>query len=123
MSNHVGMGRQSGIGINDFDSLRQSVGDILTTPLNTRVMRRSYGSEIHELLDLPLRSGNLLRIYGATADALAKWEPRFLTETVAAVQGPTDGSIEISVTGQYLPLNEPLTIEGIIVGHNPDASP
>ena len=110
------MSRTTGRGIDDVKSLLQSIKDILTTPIGTRVMRRDYGSEIHRLLDLPLNSGNLLLIYAATADALAKWEPRFITETVAAVQGPNDGSIDITITGEYIPLGEKITIEGIVVG-------
>ncbi|MEW7978507.1 MAG: GPW/gp25 family protein [Candidatus Sedimenticola endophacoides] len=34
--------------------LRQSIIDILTTPLGTRVMRRDYGSRLFELVDAPI---------------------------------------------------------------------
>ncbi|WP_442906291.1 GPW/gp25 family protein [Janthinobacterium sp. P210006] len=54
----------------------QSVSDILTTPIGSRLMRRRYGSEVPELIDQPLNSATVLRIYAATAYAIRLWEPR-----------------------------------------------
>jgi phage baseplate assembly protein W len=33
--------------------LRQSIADILSTPVGSRVMRRAHGSRLHELAHLP----------------------------------------------------------------------
>lgn len=35
----------------ELDHIRQSVQDILTTPIGTRIMRREYGSLIYQLID------------------------------------------------------------------------
>ena len=35
-------------------SIQQSLQDIITTPIGSRVMRREYGSLIFELLDQPI---------------------------------------------------------------------
>ena len=38
---YLGMSRHSGMAIEDLDHIRQSVSDILQTPVGSRVMRRS----------------------------------------------------------------------------------
>ena len=58
------------------EHLVQSIGDLLGTPLNTRVARRAYGSEIPELIDQPQNALLRLRIFAAAAMALMRWEPR-----------------------------------------------
>jgi len=50
--------------------LRQSIRDILTTPLGSRVMRRNYGSRLFDLVDNPLNDQTLVEIFAATAEAL-----------------------------------------------------
>ncbi|KVE36755.1 GPW/gp25 family protein, partial [Burkholderia sp. TSV86] len=57
--------------------LRQSIIDILTTPVGSRVMRRDYGSRLYQLVDAPLNAETIVDLYAATAEALAAWEPRF----------------------------------------------
>jgi phage baseplate assembly protein W len=39
-----GMNRNTGRKLSGVDHLRQSIVDILTTPIGSRVMRRDYGS-------------------------------------------------------------------------------
>lgn len=71
-----GMSSQTGSAIDDIDHIRQSVRDILTTPIGSRVMRRDYGSLLPELIDRPLNGATLLQAYAATVDALVRWERR-----------------------------------------------
>lgn len=47
----LGMNAHTGQPLAGLDHLRQIIADILSTPLNTRVMRRDYGSRILELID------------------------------------------------------------------------
>jgi phage baseplate assembly protein W len=94
--------------------LRQSIRDILTTPIGTRVMRRAYGSRLYELVDAPLNRPTTLAIYAAVAEALATWEPRFELQQVAArTAGP--GRVVLDMTGLYLPNGEAVTLDGIEV--------
>ena len=102
--------------------LRQSVRDILTTPIGTRVMRREYGSRLFELVDAPLTPGTLTEIYAAAQDALRRWEPRLRVERIRATanQGGLSGGhakakILIDLEGVYLPDGEPVRLEGIAV--------
>ncbi|MBS3019175.1 hypothetical protein DJFAAGMI_01915 [Comamonas sp. PE63] len=56
--------------------ISQSITDILTTPIGSRVMRRGYGSFIPQLVDQPMTPANILRLQAATAQAIMKHEPR-----------------------------------------------
>ena len=49
-----GMSATSGKELEGLDHLKQSIIDILTTPIGSRVMRRNYGSRLFELVDKPI---------------------------------------------------------------------
>ncbi|MFZ2307531.1 MAG: GPW/gp25 family protein [Rhodoferax sp.] len=70
------MNRTNGLSIVDKEHIRQSVGDILTTPIGSRVMRRSYGSLVPELIDHPDNQVTQIRLFAAVASSLMRWEPR-----------------------------------------------
>lgn len=94
--------------------LRQSIRDILTTPIGSRVMRREYGSRLPELVDAPMNAETITDLYAATADALLTWEPRFALTNVS-IASAAAGSIELTLTGQYLPDGKAVTLNGIKV--------
>lgn len=107
----IGMHAHTGKPLGGIDHLRQSVLDILTTPLGSRVMRREYGSRLFELVDAPLNVQTMQALYAATAEALVRWEPRIRIDRVyAAVDG---ASVAISIEGVYLPSGEAITIDSI----------
>lgn len=71
------MNRQTGLTIADETAhIRQSVADILLTPIGTRIMRRDYGSQLFELIDRPVSTALALQLSAASVMALKKWEPR-----------------------------------------------
>lgn len=107
-----GMNAQTGKAVEGIDHLKQSVRDILTTPLGSRVMRRDYGSRLFELIDNPTAQENVADIIAATAEALKKWEPRISVNRVL-VDAASPGSVQISIEGVYKPNGEPITLEGI----------
>lgn len=79
----AGMNRTTGRAITDERAhIRQSVTDILTTLVGTRVMRRDYGSVLPLLIDQPLNDATLLRAYSATVIALMRWEPRLQIQRI-----------------------------------------
>jgi phage baseplate assembly protein W len=92
--------------------LRQSIRDILTTPLGSRVMRREYGSRLFDLVDAPLNDATIIDIFAATAEALLRWEPRLQVQRVRA-QSLTMSSISIDLEAIYLPTGEPVFLDGI----------
>ncbi|CAG2144417.1 hypothetical protein LMG31506_03001 [Cupriavidus yeoncheonensis] len=109
-----GIDATTGTALGGLAHLRQSIRDILTTPIGSRVMRREYGSRLFKLVDAPLNRATILDIYAATADALARWEPRFkLTKTsIASTDG---GAVVLDLTGEYLPDGRTVTLDGIKV--------
>ena len=109
-----GMDRNTGKTLSGIDHLKQSIQDILTTPIGTRVMRRDYGSELFSLIDAPLNKATKVDIYSATADALAKWESRFSLQQVD-VFSEDSSSIAIYIKGVYLPTGENVVMDGIII--------
>jgi phage baseplate assembly protein W len=47
------MNRQTGLSLSEAEHIRQSVRDILVTPIGSRVMRRDYGSLLAAMIDRP----------------------------------------------------------------------
>ena len=109
-----GIDATSGRALAGIDHLRQSIRDILTTPIGTRVMRRDYGSRLYQLVDAPLTRATILDLYAATAEALATWEPRIDVQEVRASEAEP-GRIVISLTGIYQPTGQTVALDGIEV--------
>ncbi len=96
----IGMDATTGKFIDGDAHLAQSIGDILSTPIGTRVGRRDYGSALTELLDAPLTALLRLRVFAATAVALARWEPRLRLTRVGLVASAGDGSATLKIEGE-----------------------
>ena len=108
----IGTEAATGRHLSGIAHLRQSVADILATPIGTRVMRRDYGSRLYRLVDAPLNPALLVQIYAATAEALARWEPRIEVTSVAATTAQS-GRVSLTLEGRYLPDGRAVTLEGI----------
>jgi hypothetical protein len=91
VSGYLGMAAATGRPLGDIDHIRQSVRDILTTPIGSRLMRREYGSLLPDLVDQPLNGATLLRAYAATVMALVRWEPRLRITRVQYSVDPSGG--------------------------------
>lgn len=114
----TGLDRATGKHLSGLEHLRQSITDILTTPVGSRVMERDYGSRLWELIDLPLTEDTLLELYAATAGALRQWEKRLrLTQVRAAdMQG---GAVSLDLLGYSRETGEAVTLEGIVIRRSP----
>lgn len=114
----LGMSATTARPVDGLAHLHQSIRDILTTPIGTRVMRREYGSNLFELIDAPLTGETIARIYAATADALRKWEPRLKLTRVqveALPETAPHGRVTIALEGEYLPEGRAIQLDGIVV--------
>jgi phage baseplate assembly protein W len=109
-----GMSRTTGKYLNDLEHLKQSIVDILTTPIGSRVMRREYGSNLFYLVDRPINKEFLQQIYAAVAEALERWEPRLQLKKVT-VNEVRDGRITLSLSGIYLITQVRVDIRGVVV--------
>ena len=97
----IGMSRHGGQTLSGIGHLRQSIEDILTTPLGSRRMRPDYGSKLRRFVDLPVNEGWKSAVQAEVARALTRWEPRLKLQRVrvVAVEG---GQISLQLSGQYL---------------------
>ncbi|MCZ2203995.1 GPW/gp25 family protein [Bartonella sp. A05] len=109
------MNKTTGKALMDVDHLRQSILDILSTRIGTRVMRRDYGSNVPNLIDVPINNTFSVSLYAAVAEALDKWEPRFKLEKID-VQLVETGKISLFLEGVFLPHGKPIKLEGLLVG-------
>lgn len=78
---YQGLNSATGGAIADLAHIQQSIRDILTTPVGTRVMRRRYGSDVPTLIDQPLNDITRLRVMSAAVAAIVRWEPRVLVNS------------------------------------------
>lgn len=111
----IGIDKNTGKELAGIAHLRQSIIDILTTPLGTRVMRRQYGCKLFELIDAPLNSKTLLYLYAAIAEALDKWEPRLRLKKIELTDITDNGRATLVITGIYLPDGVSVQIDGIVI--------
>ena len=94
-----GLNKQNGTAIDNLAHLQQSVADILTTPIGTRLMRRDYGSALLDLIDQPANGATLLRVFAATASAIMKWEPRIKVKSINLATHQPAGSWSLTIYG------------------------
>ncbi|GFM38320.1 GPW/gp25 family protein [Desulfovibrio psychrotolerans] len=107
-----GIDSSTGKPLEGLAHLRQSIRDILTTPIGSRVMRREYGSRLFELVDSPANEANRIEYIAATAEALDRWEPR-LRVTRVQVSATDAGKVLVALDGVYLPDGREITMDGL----------
>lgn len=111
----MGMNAETGRELTGLEHLKQSIADILNTPIGSRVMRRDYGSRLFELIDAPINRGTVVDIVAETAEALMKWEDRLVVSAVD-VTGAVVGQIVLGITGKYKLDGKTVQLDGIVVG-------
>lgn len=94
----MGMSRTTGALLPPPEHLRQSINDILMTPIGSRLLRRDYGSLLPFLIDQPANSATKLRMMAAIATAIVKWEPRVKVRQVQLSMN-TDGTNDTGNVG------------------------
>lgn len=99
----IGLDATTGQAIDGNAHLAQSVADILSTPLGSRVMRRDYGSMLFDLIDKPNNPVLHQLLRAATAVALARWEPRLRLRKVQISGDPGQGNTMINIEAVALP--------------------
>ncbi|MBT2339459.1 MULTISPECIES: GPW/gp25 family protein [Pseudomonas] len=104
------MNRHTGSAIDTVGSIAQSMTDVLTTRLGTRVMRREYGSLLPELVDHPFNDIIRLQVYAATVMALMRWEPRIHLSRVQFLGATLQGQSSLDIEGSIVDSNAPLSL-------------
>ena len=106
------MNVKTGRHISDLEHLRQSIADILSTPIGSRIMRRDYGSRLFKRIDAPMTGELMAEIYSDVVEALFSYEPRFEVTNVSVVS-IENGHLILDLVGKYLVTGETVTINGI----------
>lgn len=112
------MDRGTGKPITIAGHIRQSIADIITTPVGTRVMRRDYGSHVFDLVDAPGNDLGMLRMIAAVADALERWEPRVKLRRgrlAVGAEGKAVMQLDLVTTEAASPLSAEVTL--VMAGH------
>ena len=98
--------------ISEINHLKQSIANILTTPIGSRAMRRDYGSNLFNKIDRPINGELIAEIYLDIVESLFIWEPRFEVDQVV-VGEIHQGKITIDLIGSFLKSGEKKTLENI----------
>ncbi|MBB1605195.1 MULTISPECIES: GPW/gp25 family protein [unclassified Pseudomonas] len=96
----IGMDRRNGQPLGGLAHLKQSIEDILGTPLGSRRMRPEYGSQLRRMVDLPLSEGWKSAVQAEVARSLGRWEPRIRLQSVK-VSVVLDGRVSLLLSGLY----------------------
>lgn len=89
---------QGGLQLSDrIRSLEESIHIILGTRLGERRYRPDFGSRLHELVFAPLNDDTLLLAQVYAREAVHRWEPRIVVDTVDANIAPDGVSLAIAL--------------------------
>src|SRR4051812_19116410 len=103
VADRIGISRLDGSVLTDWAHCIQSIWDIITTRIGTRVMRLEYGGEVPALLDRPGNALVLASWYGAITTALIKWEPGFQISSFSLEGAGPDGHYTLLISGLFYP--------------------
>lgn len=96
----IGASRDAGGVLAGVEHLRQSIADILTTPVGSRIMRPEYGSNLPRMVDQPVSKGWVSAVQAEVARSIGRWEPRLKLKRVSVVS-VIDGQVRLSIEGEY----------------------
>lgn len=109
------MSRAMGLAVTELEELQQSVGDILTTPIGTRVMRRPYGCDLFSLIDQPFNDATALQAKAVAVIALMRWEPRLNLTRIALTLGDAPGKAFVDLEGYSTVTNAAVSLRAPLV--------
>ena len=100
----IGVDRFNGRALAGNAHLAQSINDILSTPIGSRVMRRDFGSMLPDLLARPANPITRQLVFAATAVAIGRWEPRLKIRRVGISTDNSDGTMIVDLDGDRVDL-------------------
>lgn len=102
------MNRETGLNLPEDRHIQQSIADILTTPIGSRVMRREYGSLLPSLIDAPATDTERMRVIAAAVTAVMRWEPRVRLHRVRFTDLTQQGQAGLEIEAELRNTNRPL---------------
>ncbi|MBB4268101.1 GPW/gp25 family protein [Roseospira visakhapatnamensis] len=101
----------------ELADITQSVQTIVTTPVGSRLRRRTFGSHVFDLIDAPGNAAGTLRLIAAAADAVERWERR-VRVLRGAVSAGFDGRATLTLDLALRLSGAPLTVDVALTGAN-----
>lgn len=106
-----GMDRATGRWLTGNAHIRQSIADILTTRVKSRVLARDYGSDVPSRVDAPMNEVNKLALFADIHAALQPrrglygtlGEPRFAIKQIRIADATVQGRIALVLLGVEYP--------------------
>lgn len=98
-----GVNAKTGKWLTGWEHCVQSMDAILTTRLDTRLMRLSFGSDHLEMIDRPGNAIQIGKIYGVVVQAIHTWEPGYRIVNLQLTEAGPDGKFQIDFNGDYYP--------------------
>lgn len=110
------MCRYTGKKLSLKEHIMQSIDDILTTYVGTRVMRRAYGSKVFEFLGKPINRDFYVEIYAEVVDAIARYEKRITLYQVEMgdMENVEEGHIEVNIYGNIKETKENFAFKVVV---------
>ncbi len=107
----INVDRRTGAIVRDRADIRQSVEDILTTRIGSRLLARDYGSDVPSRVDAPMNDRNRLALFADIHDALQPrqgmygilGEPRFALRRIVVTDASVAGRIVLLLLGVEYP--------------------
>jgi len=107
----IGSSAATGRELSGMNHLTQSIADIILTPIGSRVMRRTYGSRVLDLIDAPTGQPTLVAVTAAVAEALETWEPRYRLDRLRMDQAGADGVVTLTLIGHLTETGEEAVVQ------------
>lgn len=107
---YLGMNSETGRTLTDTAHIKQSIKDIILTPIGSRLERRDYGSLLFFLIDHPNQRSTQLKIMSATVMALTQWEPRITIDSMKFISDKESLILELTYYLKIQP-NQKITTE------------
>jgi len=95
-----GMDATTGKPLSGVAHLAQRIGQILSTPVGTRLIYRDFGSLWQELIDQPTNAAAAHLLRAATALAIQTWETELTVTKVTLSGAPAEGNLAANITGK-----------------------
>ncbi len=99
----VGLDETTGAVLQGWPHVVQSLQNVFTTRFGSRIMREFYGSFVPDMLGSNMNSAELTRYLAAITSAIEQWEPRFRVARIFFSEPNRNGSILLTIQGEYLP--------------------
>jgi len=93
-----GFNNVTGLTLSGDEHIKQSITDILTTPIGSRVMRREYGFDF-TLLAAPQNTTTIQKVFISVVKAIRRWESRIVIQKVSA-STTINGQLSIDITAK-----------------------